>query len=282
MNEKQKQEVGNNSTAIQVNGDYVINPAYDQVRAIFMDLFDLNFPRVQDVAKREADIRIQELLNTLQKSFIKHQDTIDVNKFNDPGIQYEMQEMTKNVARFGKKGNIELLCELFSNILDADCPDVVELIAGETLKILPQINKKHLSFLSVMIVTFEASVNNPNLTITDIDELFSSLIPILDAATEISGDDISYLNCINCIRSKGITHINVNPTLITSNERYSKMNSDEVRKEAESLSLNNVLKFYELMQKCQIGRYDLTPIGRLIGWLNIDKLSSINIKDLFK
>lgn len=103
MLEKQKQQIGNNSTGIQVQRDLVLGPNYTDIRAIFLDLFQLNFPKVQEIASKTADERVEKLLEELEYSFRKHKDVIDAEKFTDPSLQYEMQSIAINVARRGEK-----------------------------------------------------------------------------------------------------------------------------------------------------------------------------------
>ena len=136
MFENQKQDVGTNSTAIQVNGDLTITP-YQEIKAIFLDLFELNFPKVQQIASKIAQERIDKLLIELEKSFSKHKDSIDKEKFTEPSVQFEMQAIAIDVARRGEKSNIELLCELLSTILSKDCPELIELISSEARRVLP-------------------------------------------------------------------------------------------------------------------------------------------------
>lgn len=280
MNEKQNQKIGNNSTAIQVNGDLVINPAYDQVRTIFIDLFELNFPKIQQMAKEEADKRIQDLFDNLEQSFLKYKENIDVNKFNNPGIQYQMHDMMKNVVCRGEKSNVELLCEMFSNMLDRDCPEVLERIASEAIDIVPRINRRHLAALTVIVLALEAQCNVT--TLEEVDKILGQSITLISEAEDISFSDITYLSCINCIDKRGIMIMGLNPCLISDIEEYKNKNSEEIIKIAETHELENIIKFYDMMTKCQVMRYELTSIGLLIGWLNISKVSDINIKDIFK
>ena len=153
---KQNLKTGENSTSIQVGGDVNIQENnYLEIKEIFLDLFDLNFPKILEEAKEIVDQRIAELLKELERSFMKNKDSIEKTKFNEPAIQYEIQKMTIDVARRGKKSNLELLCELFSTLVSTDCPEIIELIASDTLKILPLLNKKHLAYLSFWVVFYE-------------------------------------------------------------------------------------------------------------------------------
>lgn len=279
MNEKQKQEVGDNSTAIQVNGNFIYGTPYDQIKTIFIDLFDLNFPKIQEIAKKEADLRLQDLLNNIQKLFLQHQSNINVYKFSDPGIQYEMQQMAINAVRYGKKCNIELLSELFTKILENDCPDTIEQIAGETLKILPLINKKQLSALGVMVLACEAKIENA--TLVSIDSTFCESMPLIVEVEAVQPADITFLSCVNCLTLRFVSNPDFVPRIIMNIPEYSITKIDDIQKEAEIKALINITRFIDYMKKCKVGNYNLTPIGRLIGWLHLKSVSKVKLEELF-
>ncbi|MCP4473893.1 MAG: hypothetical protein GY821_04860 [Gammaproteobacteria bacterium] len=114
MSKKQEQKVGNNSTAIQAGGDVnVLRIPYKEIKEIFLDLFKSNFPEIQQVAREEANRRINELLLTeLHKSLEKHAKEIDSTRFSEPSLQYDMQTMAINVARRPLTPDAALRCSL--------------------------------------------------------------------------------------------------------------------------------------------------------------------------
>ena len=278
MLEKQRQEVGNNSTAIQTSGNVLVTP-YQELRAVFLDLFELNFPRIQQVAREIADSRVEALLEELKTSFEKHKDEIDPVKFADPGMQYEMQAMAIDVARKGEKSNMDLLCELFCTMMSKDCHELIELIASEARRILPMLSSKHVSYLSLEII-----VNEAGFSITEIkaiDESLATTISHIEEADSISYSDLQYVACAGAIVRKGITHLGVVPKLIQEHPEFNGKKVEEIIEYSNTHNLTSIAKVFELMTKCHIGRFDLTAVGRLIGWLNLSKFSQIDLKTLF-
>lgn len=279
MLEKQKQEIGNNSTGVQVQGDLVVGSSYTDIRAIFLDLFQLNFPKVQEIASKTANERIEKLLEELKDSFEKHKSDIDTEKFADPSLQYEMQSMAINVARRGDKSNMKLLTELLCTVASKNCPELIELISSESLKIVPMLSKKHIDYLSLEVLTNEASIGNQSALNTNISLQFT-LAHISDTETVTAGD-IQYIACTGAIETRGIIHTGIVPSILKEVPELKGKKADEIKKYCTDNNLQSILKLMELIEKCAIGRYQLMAIGRLIGWLNLSRFSSVDVKTLF-
>lgn len=279
MFEKQKQDVGENSTAIQAGGNVTITP-YQELRAIFLDLFELNFPRIQQVAKETADQRIDVMLDELQKSFVKHKDQIDPKKFEEPAMQYEMQAMAVDVARKGEKSNVDLLCELFCTMMSKDCPELIELIAAEARRILPNLSSKHVSYLSLEVLVNEVSLTTSNLQVTN--HTVGETLSHISKCTHVTHNDLQYISVSGAIVARGITHVGVTPEFIKNIPEFKGKSADQIIEFSNQNNLNNISELQNLISKLHVGRFQLTAVGRLIGWLNLSKFSEIDIKDLFK
>lgn len=278
MLEKQKQEVGDHSSAIQVHGDLVVTP-YQEIRSIFNDLFQLNFPKVQEIAANKAQERIDEMLDMLRLTFERHKETIDKEKFTEPGVQYEMQGIAVDVARRGKKSNMEMLCELLCTITSRDCPELIELIAGEARRAIPMLSKKHLSYLSLEVMVKEAEYQQANAT-----QINSNIININNHIIHAKGltvGDLQYLNSLGVINQMSIRHTGIIPNFIKKIPGFENKKDNEIKDYCKESGMANISNFFELMEVCHIGSFNLTATGRLIGWLNIGQFSKVDIKTLF-
>lgn len=279
MFEKQKLDVGENSSAIQAGGNVTITP-YLEMRAIFLDLFELNFPRIQQAAKETADSRLEAMLEELKKSFEKHKDDIDPSKFEEPAMQYEMQAMAIDVARKGEKSNVDLLCELFCTMMSKDCPELIELIAAEARRILPNLSQKHVSYLSLEVLVNEVTLTAPNLQI--IDQTIGETLSHISTCGQVSQSDLQYVSCSGAIVARQITHVGVTPSFLKDIPQLKGKNAEQLIEFSNQHGLRNIPKIQGLITKCHIGHFQLTAVGRLIGWLNLSKFSKIDIKQLFK
>lgn len=279
MFEKQKQDVGENSTAIQAGGNIIITP-YQELRAIFLDLFELNFPRIQQAAKETADKRVEAMLDELKKSFEKHKNNIDPAKFEEPAMQYEMQAMAVDVARKGEKSNVDLLCELFCTMMSKDCPELIELIATEARRILPNLSAKHVSYLSLEVLVNEAEITAPNIQM--IDSTVGQTLSHISLCSQVTQGDLQYISVSGAIVARQITYIGLTPSFLNSIPEFKGKDSEQIIKLSNQSGLHSFAKLQELITQLQIGHFQLTAVGRLIGWLNLSKFSQIDVKQLFK
>lgn len=279
MFEKQKQDVGSNSSAIQAGGDVTITP-YQELRAIFLDLFELNFPRIQKTARETADKRVEAMLGELKKSFEKHKNNIDPGKFEEPAMQYEMQAMAIDVARKGDKSNVDLLCELFCTMMSKDCPELIELVAAEARRILPNLSHKHVSYLSLEVLVNEAAFNTPNLPV--VDQTIGQTLAHISPCSEITHGDLQYVSVSGAIVARQITHVGVTPSFIKEIPELEGKNAERIKEYSNKNGLRNIYDLQGLIEKCQIGHFQLTAVGRLIGWLNLSKYSQVDLKQLFE
>ncbi|MFD3396184.1 LPO_1073/Vpar_1526 family protein [Alteromonas macleodii] len=278
MFEKQKQDVGENSTAIQAGGNVTITP-YQELRAIFLDLFELNFPKIQQVAKETADKRVEAMLDELQKSFAKHKEQIDPRKFEEPAMQFEMQAMAIDAARKGEKSNVDLLCELFCTMMSKDCPELIELIAAEARKILPNLSPKHVSYLSLEVLVNEVALTAPNLL--TINHTVAQTLNHISNCSQVTQSDLQYISVSGAIVARGITHIGVTPSFIKAIPELKGKKPEEIIEFSKKHGLNSFVQLQDLITKLHIGNFQLTAVGRLIGWLNLSKFSNIDVKQLF-
>ena len=262
MFEKQKQDVGENSTAIQAGGNVTITP-YQELRAIFLDLFELNFPKIQQVAKETADKRVEAMLDELQKSFAKHKEQIDPRKFEEPAMQFEMQAMAIDAARKGEKSNVDLLCELFCTIMSKDCPELIELIAAEARKILPNLSPKHVSYLSLEVLVNEVALTAPNLL--TINHTVAQTLNHISNCSQVTQSDLQYISVSGAIVARGITHIGVTPSFIKAIPELKGKKPEEIIEFSKKHGLNSFVQLQDLITKLHIGNFQLTAVGRLIG-----------------
>ena len=283
MKGRQDQSVGDGSTAVQVNGDLYLNQ-YTQVRAIFEDLLQLNFPKIQAIAAETVRENMRTMFEELRRSMEKSKESLDPSRFEDPQVQYAMQMMAVDVARRGKKSNVELLCELLSLIVSKDCPDLIELIAGEAQRIAPTLSRRHLACLGYLVTYHEARfpVEAPT-SPTRLDEIVGRVFSHISEAAETTESDLGYLGCVRCIDYSPVFADEAPPRFFEALEPEVPVADNSARVEwCRMKRLRNIVSYMELREPCRASFYTLTPIGRLIGWLHLGQLSSVDVKTLFR
>lgn len=279
MPANQRQDIGDNSTGIQVQGDYIVGTSYTEIKTIFMDLFQLNFPRIQDISAQIANERFNLLLDELKLSFEKHKQEIDPTKFVDPSIQYEMQSMAINVARRGDKSNIKLLTELLCTVASNDCPELIELISSESLRIAPMLSKKHLAYLSLEVLVNDATIGS--LSAVEINEAIRPTLEYISESENITFGDLQYIACTGAIETRGIIHTGITPNFIKETPDFKDKKPEEIKSYCVNYNLTNILKIIELIDKLHIGHYQLMAVGKLIAWVNLSQFTNIDVRTLF-
>ena len=66
MSDKQSQTVRDGSTALQVQGDMTIGLSYDEVKEVFLDLYQANNYQVQTQLRNQIDEKVQLLTEVTQ------------------------------------------------------------------------------------------------------------------------------------------------------------------------------------------------------------------------
>lgn len=280
MIENQKQNIGDNSTAIQVKGNLSIGSSYTDIKEIFLDLFELNFPKIQEVAAQTARNRVDNLLEEMRESFQKHKELIDIEKFEEPSVQFEMQAMTVNAAKRGDKSNYKLLSEILCTSISKDCPEIIELISSEALSVVPSLNQSHIDYLSLQILIHEAKMPNNPLNYLNIN--IKPTLNSISAVKQITISEIQYLSLQRVLEPMGIVHMEIIPALINEYQEIKGKNYESIKNYCRQNNLMNILELIELAETKYVGHFRLTPIGRLIGWMNLAQFSQIEIKELFK
>jgi hypothetical protein len=260
MNDKQKQANRNGSLGIQAQNVYIND--YNRIKEIFYDLFKMNFPKIQEIAKNTANERVDEFLNILNEQFIKKLHTINTGKFFDPNIQYNMQRMIINIARKGERINYELLSAFFLNLIDKQTLDSEELIIEEALYVLPKLTKKHLNFLVLQELNSRNVVYEcENATIEKLDDSLLEFRPIFEEIKLLKTNDVEYMEFIGCIHKRPVTIMNNIPQIIKQVDKTKNVSHENMKKLLEEKKLENLLTFFNLTS---FDRYYLSPIGDII------------------
>ena len=258
----------------------------------FLDLFDLNFPKIQKIAQEKAKENVNLLLEEFQIAFEANKKNIDTDRFEEPEIQYQMQCMTIDVARKGDKSNIELLSELMVTLVSKNTTEMLELIALEARKIVPLLSKKHIAFLKIFILYNEVILDD-NTTKNDLNVFFGGFVNDMNLLNNISISEIEYIFQMKCIEKKKMISVqSINredntvriepPRLFNNIDSYNAVKNDsEAISYAKENNHNNIEKFMMIARYIHVNDYELTIIGRLIGWLSFGKQENVDINNLF-
>lgn len=279
MNKKQTLSTGDESNAMQVAGDVIIGSSYIEIKEIFQDLFDLNFPKLQQIAYRDANNRVLDFLQVFKSFLESPKNNIDPLKFMSPEVQFEMQAIALNVAKKGEKSNMELLSELLCNITSKDCPELFELMSAEALKVVPLMNRKHIGYLSVFLFESEIQFNNNDIEVIN-DELGELRNSCLDV-TGLTFGDLGYLSSIGVTESRSPITIGMKPMFISKIPELKDKKIEEIGKYCTQNHFEHIEYILRVFNQ-GVGFFRLKSIGRLIGWMNIAEHTKTDIKEHFR
>lgn len=270
MDEKQNQNIKDNSIGLQAGNNIIIQGmTYNDVKEIFYDLFNANFPKIQEIARKEADKRIELLLQTFFNELINNKDAIDINKFSSPNIQYEISQLTINVARYGNTDNFYLLSKLLTQQLNTKTTSALNQMVSECLSIIPKLSKQQLYILVLQIIVkkigyTEKDIKDYDKHLKTYDEYINYLINQSSDSTNIA-QNIHYLKLINCLISAPTNPDNIY-SYIKKQLSIKKTNDDlDIMKLLEDKELYNIKKLLELSRTYTCLSHELSLIGELIG-----------------
>jgi hypothetical protein len=154
LNKDQKQNVAQNSTAIQAAGNVTITQTgltYAEVRNVAMDLFRENFHKLSKEANETAKARAEEIteeyLLKLQKEF-----PAGLEKSHDPDFQYALFTVQQQYARNGDKDLGALLVDLLVDRSKHEQRDILQIVLTESLSTAPKLTENQLAALAVIFL----------------------------------------------------------------------------------------------------------------------------------
>jgi len=271
-------KVNHDSTGIQAGGNVYIGLSYDDIKQIFFDLFNANFPKLQEVASTEIQNRINFLWQEILIELEKNKNTIDINKFSDPNIQFELAQISTNTARYGNQKNYNLLAKLLTKQLDKNCEDFNEQIAGECLNLVPKLTYNRINLLVLFSICENLCLSKDNNEKDDdlpliVESDLNKYIDIIKPLENLDIGNISFLQTVNCIRRHSIIIMGYVPNFISSIPKFHKMMSKDILKFCVENKLDNLRLILNLSKKF-LSYFELTEIGQFIAGtkiLNLDE-----------
>jgi len=206
----QKQDVGNNSTAYQANGNITVVNQYtlaeEQAYKICREIVENNIIKFSGDAIATAKQEFKEVADLyVEKITNQEEDVVEkiINRFKEPNMQYAIFEAQKGYTKYGNKEKAEKLVQLLiekgkqekGSVMDMLIDDAIEKLSKMTsnqLNILSYLNAITLNYPSNNLEHFHLNYINKSLQ-------FYSLIN-----QERLDSDIQYLMQLGCIRQFSI------------------------------------------------------------------------------
>jgi hypothetical protein len=266
------QKVTDNSNAYQANGNITINNgmSFSEIRELFNDLFELNFPRLVDIAAEKAKENLLDFLKIFSNELNENKEEINYDKFSSPNTQYLFTSTIKEVACKGN--NLDFLSEVLITGLRSDSTEMLDIIAEQALGLVPRLTNLHISIITlnhyIRNMRFDG-INN----ISDLAKEHSSIFNILGDMKDISMNAIYYISSlglasyVNVVEHKEYENVFKN----TYPELYENKNEDEIKIDIANKSLA-MKEMFDIFCEKKVFQLTLNPVGKLIALINLKKI----------
>lgn len=181
--DKQKQNVGDNSLALQAQGDVHVTYGlgYQDVKSICTDLFNTNFPQLREEALAEARKHVQEYSEDLMDSLKSEKPEFLATRLNSPDVQFSINESIMQVAKNSSQEKSKVLKKLIIEKIKSD-DEERNILINEAIELLPRLSKNQLSFLA-----FIHSARNIKTTDLSLEGMMNMLILANNQGENVKG-----------------------------------------------------------------------------------------------
>ena len=245
-NIEQKSSFGSETTQIATQNNYYgMTP--EEACEMAMDLFQKNFPVLQqkaiDTAKERAEELVKSVIDKLEKDNVR-----DYSPFSDPDVQYIFLEAQKSYARFGSEEKLTLISTLLSHrVIDNNEDLTYKVLLDKAIEITPLLTEEQTDYLSLLFLTTKVKLKMTN----DLDQLDRTLKYISRVFCKSNRETYAYLNTLGCLQMALINICSVISKIYGFKEE-----------EVEKICPDNIKKL--------TGDYTTSPVGSLIAMINIE------------
>ena len=280
---EQSQKVSDGSTAIQAQEINIVGLSYSDVKAVVKDLFELNFPKLKSEALELAKIHV----NDFSEQFFRKMSELDKQlleqKFVSPDMQFALNSVVQQVARFGEKSKSEVLTEILVNKVNSnnDFDDVLYNQAIEVTGKLTLNQIKILSFQHILRNLQKVDILSEEIHKKATFHMYEDELIQTFQNTKMLEDDRFYLGFIGVTNIESIRTYSIKmKDLLTKTTEISLIDYDENSvispEDAFSQSfpkLANLIVSIGFLKLADLDNFIVSPLGEKI---SISYLKSIN------
>lgn len=158
----QKQNGGDNSQNIQVNGNVTCGLSYADARQIALDVFNANCQTMMSEAARVAEIRANKIVDDfIKKLYEEHPDLS--YRLQEPSVQYSTFSVIKNYVKTGDEDLKERLLKMLMHRLEVKDRSIEQIVLDESIEILPKLTQDLIDVLSLVFSAIYVRHNIINL-----------------------------------------------------------------------------------------------------------------------
>ena len=263
--DEQKQKVGENGVALQAGGDINIGLRYADIKEIFYDLFQQNFPMLAKIARDEAKKNVDDCFAKLEQRLILEKENVDANKFSQSNTQFLLNDAIQICARKGSKIDMDSLLDVFTLTLCRNTSPMLELVSEQVLNIFPRLTRDYINVLTVIHIVAKVRMESA----VGIENVYRKLIDSIGLNAQITEDVGLYLDSLGLVsKTSGVFR----PYEYFSKTYSLGLSSVNEIKEKIKADFPAVYQVYEYFLNQKIDQLIPTPSGMLVALLNMKKL----------
>lgn len=239
-----------NSSQIHVDNrpNIFIGPSLEDVTRIVTNLFLDNFPRMQMIAKEEAEKRMNELWYKIVEC-LTEKGVTNLTPFMETDVQYVLYEAQKNYARFATPDLLSKLSSLIAERIKHDGDDMCLKVAiDQAISVIGMLTPAHLDYLSALFLTTKVKFAN----IQSLEQLKKQFDYIDNTFSKSKFSNWQHLNMLGCLQLDL-------PNVCKYNAKLYNFNVTDV----EKICPKNI--------KDLSGDYSTSPIGTIIAMTHAEQ-----------
>lgn len=160
----QKQQGGDGSQNLQVNGNITCGITYSEARQIALDVFNANCQKFILEAERISENRAKLIVDDFIKKLFEEHPELSY-RLQEPSIQYSTFSVIKNYVKTGDENLKERLLELLIHRMGAEDRGLEQIVMDEAIEVLPKLTQDQVNILSLILSAVYLQHNITNLDV---------------------------------------------------------------------------------------------------------------------
>lgn len=262
------QKSGDKSINLQECDNIQIGLSYSETKDIFIDLFELNLPKLKTIAQEEAKLNIEKLSDKFS-SRLQKLDIIDTKIFETPDFHYNLYRAIEIGAHHDSEYLHDTLAELLVKRITFNSNDTLRTILNESIQTIDKVTNNQLKMLTFNFLMFDYFKKLNIKTWSEFNKYASEyLLPFMDY--EYKDIDIQHLNYCGSINyDPGFGRPNLSlviknkaPNLYPdfAQQKHQQPYLDTVTKQ----KLINSADFFDMIKNTQLWTFEPTSVGLML------------------
>lgn len=269
MFEQKKQDVGDNSVAVQADRDAVIvthnyGLSVGEVRELAQLFLEKNLPVLREEAAKVARENADKFLSHFA---LKLQEPNGANpaELAEPDVQAALSAAVIGSAKKGEKIDLDMLADLVVRRLETGGNSLLSLVAEEAIQVVPKLSAQHVAFLAY--AQYIKHVRHTSFTeIEQLERVVSRVVPVVQQGLTISAPNREYLESVGVMTINRVSDANNIVSNFCSN--YPFFPKDGVLPIEKFPNLKLLMDAYG---ELEVPMVSLNTVGKLIGLMALQR-----------